>query len=97
MKIHYSKNEYSVWLNTVKNSVRKTSCQVATDISFQDGPSKRIVEYVLNSSIDFDGEIIAETLFTFLVVIDGLKELSLGLRMIFEDHLLKRSLTSANT
>lgn len=97
MEMHDSEDENHIRFDAVEDAVGKAIYEAPTHVSFKNGPSGRIDEYVLDGGVDLDREIITEAILALLVIVDGLKELGLRLRVELEDHVPKRALTLANT
>lgn len=81
MEMHYGKNEYVVWLNSVQDAKWEAVREAAADVSFEYGPSQRIVQYFLDGRVDFYREVIPESLLIFFVVAYGFVELGFSLGM----------------
>ena len=70
MQIHYGEYEYFIRFNAIENTIRKTVNEITANLTFQGRPGKRIRDYIPNTGIYFDGEIIAKSLFTIMVIIN---------------------------
>jgi len=88
--MHYSEDEYTVRLDTVKHTIRKAMNKASADIVFDFRPHGGIIDSILNRGLNLAREIESESDLAFLIVRNGVHELALCFRMKGMFHVVNR-------
>ncbi len=84
--MHDGKDENAIALNAVEDAVGKPIRERATDVVIEDRPHSRVGKDVPDGVLDLECEVKTESRLAGLVILDGLPELALRLRVEREAH-----------
>lgn len=76
---HHCQDKNLAFFKLVDDAVWKPVYKAAPDVLLYDGPGSRVVGDVLNAGKHLDGEIVAESSLTFLIVVNRRVEFDLCL------------------
>lgn len=79
--MHDSKDEYAIGFDAEQHAVGKTVDEAPANLVIDFRPHGRVIDSVLESGIDFSGEVYAKTGIASLVVCDSLDKLLVRFRM----------------
>ncbi len=97
MQVHHGKYENITLFHEVEDTTREAPCKATTNTRPQLWLGTGKVDDVLNGVVYLNGELVAEIILAAFVVLDGLLELDLGLRVKGVVHPAKRFRICAKT
>ena len=81
MQMHYGEDKYAARIDAEEDTIRESICETAANAVFDHRPSRWISENVLDGSIYFNGEVVAQSLFACFIVVDRLVEFGFSFGM----------------
>jgi len=97
VQVHHRKYENIILFHEIEDAIWEAPCKATTNTGLQLWPGTREVNDVLNGAVYLNGKLVAKIILAAFVVLDGLLELDLGLRVKGVVHPAKRFLICAKT